>query len=56
MAKVVGIVNLHSDVQLNGLTARRPLASVNLNSTSANSTSSFIFFMFNSPKLCVLYT
>ena len=29
MAKVVGIVNLHSDVQLNGLTARRPVASVN---------------------------
>lgn len=28
MAKVVGIVNLHSDVQLNGLTARRPVASV----------------------------
>ena len=29
MAKVVGIVNLHSDVELNGLTARRPVASVN---------------------------
>ncbi len=29
MAKVVGIVNLHSDVELKGLTDRRPVASVN---------------------------
>ena len=28
MAKVVGIVNLHSDVSLKGLTERRPVASV----------------------------
>ena len=28
MAKVVGLVNLHSNVDLKGLTERRPVASV----------------------------
>ncbi len=28
MAKVIGLVNLHSDIEFTGLTERRPVASV----------------------------